>query len=139
MFCVLPNTLARWLYFTDSNPPPYQFTLFASTIYGLSGVFDLVLLILTRPKMVVGDPLLTDVTHRRHKLARNSLRMEKVLSGYDYGILSIDIENTGRGARWSDSSFELQSPSRTKNRERSFDLQGVNSLPFSPTSDYSDA
>ena len=89
--------------------------------------------------MVVGDPLLTDVTHRRHKLARNSFRTEKELSGYDYGILSIDIENTGRGARWSDSSFELQSPSRTKNRERSFDLQGVNSLPFSPTSDYSDA
>jgi hypothetical protein len=53
IFCVFPNTLSRWLYFTNGlkHTPPYQFTLFASSIYGLSGMFNLILFFLTRPKV----------------------------------------------------------------------------------------
>ena len=136
MFCVLPNTLTRWLYFTDSNPPPYQATLFASTIYGLSGVFNLILFFLTRPKMVVGQPQTHAVPnppkdlvipiHGRHELTRSSLQKKRDLSEYDYGILSVDVENyPSHGIREPGLSFELPSPSRTINCQRSYDLQGI--------------
>ena len=131
IFCVFPNTLARWLYFTDNpnNPPPYQFTLFASSIYGLSGVFDLILFFLTRPKVVVGHSITPTKdaavlpTHFRHDSGFSRKR-----SDYDYGLHSTDIENSsGLG-----STSELQSPSRTMHRVRpSYDLQGIS--PSSPT------
>lgn len=127
---MIPNSLARWLYFSDRHPPPLL-TLFANTIYDLSGVCNLVLFLLTRPTAVVGSPKdkTTLPIHRRDEHARNSTRKVSPLSEYDYGILSIDIEH-GDGPK---SSFELRSPSRSQHRPRSsYDLQGVSSLPSSP-------
>ena len=138
IFCFFPNTLSRWLYFTDNpnDPPPYQFTLFASSIYGLSGVFNLILFLLTRPTVVVGhsigpkDAAVLPI-HRRHDsgviFSRDFLQKGPRLdSGYD----SFDTEDPGRPG----STFGgLQTPSRTINRTRSsYDLQGINSLPSSP-------
>lgn len=138
IFCVFPNTLSRWLYFTNrlNHPPPYQFTLFASSIYGLSGMFNLILFFLTRPTVVVG-PASTGVVlpiHRRpdSEFARNST-LKQPRSEYDYGLLSMDVESTtSPSLSRSDSTFaELQSPSRTKHRTRSsYDLQSV--VPSSP-------
>lgn len=51
--CVLPNTFSRWFYFSGYTIP-YQFTLFASALYALSGLFNLLLFFLTRPAMVIG-------------------------------------------------------------------------------------
>ena len=132
MFCVFPNTVARWLTFSDPDPPPYQFTLFASTIYGFSGVFNLILFFLTRPTIVVGNhasAVPKDVTspfHRRLDLARGSFHKGGQKSpSDDYGILSIDVENLDRVAQ-PGSSFELHSPQfRTMNRLRSPDYQDV--------------
>lgn len=127
--CVIPNSLARWLYFTDRHPPPLL-TLFANTIYDLSGLCNLILFLLTRPTAVVGSPKdkTTLPIYRRDEHARNSTRKVSRLSEYDYGILSIDIESDG-----PKSGFELQSPSRSQHRPRSsYDLQGVSSLPSSP-------
>jgi len=129
IFCVFPNTLSRWLYFTNGlrHPPPYQFTLFASSIYGLSGVFNLILFFFTRPTVVMGHSVtpndIASPIHRRHdsEFARNSLQ-KRPRSDYDYGLLSTDIENPSR----SGSTFDLQSPSRTKHRTRSsYDFQVV--------------
>jgi hypothetical protein len=53
IICVLPNTFSRWFYFSGYTIP-YQFTLFASALYALSGLFNLLLFFLTRPDMVIG-------------------------------------------------------------------------------------
>jgi len=146
IFCFLPNSLARWLYFENPNkpPPPYQFTLFASSIYGLSGLFNLMLFLLTRPKVVVGSPVSptkdTAVLpiHVRHDSQKHL--------DYDYrpkhGSLSIDIENPSRPVS---STYELQSPSRTMHRMRSsYDVQGISNFPtrnvnrWAPSSDVLD-
>jgi len=129
ILCFLPNTLSRWLYFEDLNKklalPPYQFTLFASSIYGLSGLFNLILFLITRPKVVVGHPVsptkdaavLPGPIHVRHNLRRKHL---------DY-----DIENPSRPGS---STYEFQSPSRTMHRIRSpYDMEGISNLPSSPT------
>jgi len=94
IFCFLPNTVARWLYFENPNklPTPYQFAFFGSSIYGLSGLFNLILFLLTRPKVVVGSPVSptkdTAVLpiHVRHDLPKH-------LPNLNHGSLSIDIEN----------------------------------------------
>ena len=52
--CVLPNSLSRWLWFEGFNTP-YQFTFFASTLFALSGTFNVILFFLTRPELVVGS------------------------------------------------------------------------------------
>jgi hypothetical protein len=137
IFCFFPNTVARWLYFTDNPndpPPPYQFTLFGSSLYGLSGVFNLIVFYLTRPSVVVGRSVCPEdgikPIHRRHdsKFSQNFLQTGPRLD-YDHGLHSLDIENFGRPC----STLELQSPSRTMHRTRSsYDLQGINSLPSSP-------
>ncbi|PPQ78887.1 hypothetical protein CVT24_012274 [Panaeolus cyanescens] len=54
--CVFPNTISRWLSF-EGYRVPYQFVLFANSIFALSGLFNLVLFFLTRPKLVIGQPL----------------------------------------------------------------------------------
>jgi len=138
MFCVFPNTLARLLTFSDRNPPPYQFTLFASTIYGLSGVFNLILFFLTRPTIVIGHSAAgavpkdaTSPFHRRLDLARGSFHKggQSPLTDDSYGILSIDIESLDRVAR-PGSGSELQSPQfRTMSRLRSLDYQDSPSSP----------
>lgn len=131
IFCFLPNTLARWLYFENPNkpPPPYQFTLFASSVYGLSGLFNLILFLFTRPKVVVGCPAYptkegaVSPIHFRHDSRK---RLD-----YDYGSLSTDIENP---SRHGSPTYEIQSPSRTMHRIRSsYDMQGISNLPSSPT------
>jgi len=50
---MLPNTLSRWLEFFGTKPP-HQFSLFANTIFALSGLFNLILFVLTRPHVVLG-------------------------------------------------------------------------------------
>lgn len=52
--CFFPNSLSRWLWFEGFNTP-YQFTLFASTLFALSGTFNVILFFLTRPELVVGS------------------------------------------------------------------------------------
>lgn len=147
IFCVFPNSLSRWLYFTNGlkHPVPYEFSLFASSLYGLSGMLNLVVFLLTRPKVVMGHSLpssLKDVAvspiHRPRgndsAFPLNSIQKGSIRSpDRDYGILSVDVENSGRHVSSKASTFDLQSPSRTMNRERSsYDLLGVNSLPSSP-------
>jgi len=125
-FCFFPNTLARWLFFTENSnkpPPPYQFTLFGSFIYGLSGVFNLILFLLTRPKIVVGRSV--GLTKESAALPSHSRHDSQKRSDFYYepGPLSIDIENSGRH---SSLTYEIQNPSRTIHRIRpSYDLQGV--------------
>jgi len=71
IFCVLPNTVSRWLSFHDAasdgvlidniSPfPPYQFTFFANTIYALSGMFNVILFFATRPELVVSPTFTID-------------------------------------------------------------------------------
>jgi len=53
IFCILPNSVSRWRIFSGSNVP-YQFSLFASTLFSLSGMFNAILFFFTRPNLVVG-------------------------------------------------------------------------------------
>ena len=53
IICILPNSLSRWLFFSGFNVP-YQFSLFANTLFSLSGLFNAILFFLTRPDLVVG-------------------------------------------------------------------------------------
>ncbi|KAF8800227.1 hypothetical protein BYT27DRAFT_7263126 [Phlegmacium glaucopus] len=125
--CVFPNTLARWLAFSDANPPPYQFTLFANAIYGLSGMFNLILFLVTRPRVVVGPTLPKLATPNRPRgdsVWSSSPKMGR-LSEYDYGVITTDFE---KGIR-TDSNVDPQSPSRTKNRPRtSYDSPIISQL-----------
>ena len=56
IFCVLSNSIARWLSFTGHNPP-HKFILFANTIYALSGFFNFLVFYLTRKAMVIGEQI----------------------------------------------------------------------------------
>jgi hypothetical protein len=53
IICILPTSIARWIYYNGSHAPP-QFTLFGSTLFSLCGLFDAILFFLTRPDLVVG-------------------------------------------------------------------------------------
>ncbi|KAJ2922566.1 hypothetical protein H1R20_g14517, partial [Candolleomyces eurysporus] len=53
IICVFPNSLARWLYFSGDEGP-FQFTLFASTLFGFSGLFNVILYFSTRREYAVG-------------------------------------------------------------------------------------
>jgi hypothetical protein len=53
IFCILPNSISRWLSFSGFNVP-YQFSLSANTLFSLSGMFNAILFFLTRPELVVG-------------------------------------------------------------------------------------
>ena len=53
IFCFLPNTISRWLTFTNHSPPN-AFILFANTIFAFSGFFNFIVFFLTRRAMVVG-------------------------------------------------------------------------------------
>ncbi|KDR67559.1 hypothetical protein GALMADRAFT_79777 [Galerina marginata CBS 339.88] len=57
--CFLPNTVSRWLTFRGFHTP-YQFTLFASTLYSLSGVFNVILFFSTRPQLVKGSNIVIE-------------------------------------------------------------------------------
>ncbi|RXW14079.1 hypothetical protein EST38_g11773 [Candolleomyces aberdarensis] len=55
IICVFPIALARWLKFGRRNyEPPYQVTLFASTLFALSGLFNVILYFFLRRKFTVG-------------------------------------------------------------------------------------
>ncbi|KAF9523495.1 hypothetical protein CPB83DRAFT_862794 [Crepidotus variabilis] len=64
---IVPNSIARWSAF-NGNPPPPELSLFANTIFALSGLFNFILFLLTRPRMVVGKPivLVHDPESQRH-------------------------------------------------------------------------
>lgn len=57
IFAVAPNSLSRWLYFSGFTVPS-GFTLFAASIFSLSGFFNLVLFMWTRPELVKGAPII---------------------------------------------------------------------------------
>ncbi|KAF8894349.1 hypothetical protein CPB84DRAFT_1682661 [Gymnopilus junonius] len=59
---VLPNSISRWLSFSGSKPP-YQFTLFANTVFALSGMFNAILFFATRPELVKGPSIDIESTH----------------------------------------------------------------------------
>ena len=98
-------------------------------------MFNLILFLLTRPTVVIGHPIVgpKDAVlpiHRRHdsEFSRN-FQQKGPRSDYDSGLLSIDTQSSGRPG-----STLIQTPSRTMHRTRSsYDLQGINSLPSSPT------
>lgn len=48
---IVPLSVVRWITF-NGGKPPYQATLFANTLFSLSGVFNLFLFISTRPNVV---------------------------------------------------------------------------------------
>ncbi|TFK21879.1 hypothetical protein FA15DRAFT_672092 [Coprinopsis marcescibilis] len=53
IFCMFPNTIARWMSFSG-HTIPYQVTLFASALFAFSGMFNVILFFITRPELVVG-------------------------------------------------------------------------------------
>ncbi|PPQ92973.1 hypothetical protein CVT25_000174 [Psilocybe cyanescens] len=59
VFCVFPNSLSRWMYFSGFQTP-YQFTLFASTLFALSGLFNVILFFSTRPDLVKGPNVIIE-------------------------------------------------------------------------------
>jgi len=94
---VFPNTVSRWLYFSHVTVP-YQFTFFANTLFALSGALNVVLFLVTRPDVVVGQKTIVEdlpLSHNRKgsehlalkdqgHLPTRSLRYEK--SGSDIHI-----------------------------------------------------
>ena len=53
IICILLNSICRQLVFSGFYVP-YQFSLFANTLFSLSGLFNAILFFLTRPDLVVG-------------------------------------------------------------------------------------
>jgi hypothetical protein len=53
IFCVTPNGVCRWAAFRGAHPT-YQLILASNSIYNLSGTFNLLLVLLTRPRLVMG-------------------------------------------------------------------------------------
>ncbi|KAG2015274.1 hypothetical protein CC2G_008560 [Coprinopsis cinerea AmutBmut pab1-1] len=53
LVCILPQSIARWLMFTN-NPVPYEFTLLARSLFSLSGLFNVILFFTTRYDLVAG-------------------------------------------------------------------------------------
>lgn len=53
---MLPNSISRWLYFRGTIVP-YQFTLFASTLFAFSGAFNVLVFFITRPQLVLGPDI----------------------------------------------------------------------------------
>jgi hypothetical protein len=64
IICILPNSICRWLFFSSSKTVPYQASLFASTLFSLSGMFNAILFFYTRPALVVAvSPSDTPLPH----------------------------------------------------------------------------
>ena len=123
--------MSRWLSFSRTDSLPYQAILFTNAVFALSGVFNLILYFLTRPKIVVGPVVPKGVLpiHIRRESTGVSSQKIGCLSPYDHGIVFTNVEGYSR----HDSSLEPKSPSRTINRPRSsYELQGIPS-PLSPT------
>jgi len=56
IFCFLPNTITRWLTFTN-HTAPNKVILFANAIFNFSGFFNFIVFFMTRRAMVVGVPV----------------------------------------------------------------------------------
>ena len=62
--CILPNSICRRLFFSRSKAVRYQASLFASTLFSLSGMFNAILFFYTRPALVVAvSPSDTPLPH----------------------------------------------------------------------------
>lgn len=53
VLCIVPISVARWMQFTG-HKTPYQATLFGASMFGLSGMLNVVLFWVTRPELVTG-------------------------------------------------------------------------------------
>ncbi|KAF8149493.1 hypothetical protein B0H34DRAFT_189084 [Crassisporium funariophilum] len=98
IFCVFPNSLARWLYFSKFDIP-YQFTLFASTLYALSGMLNLILFFITRRDVVVGPNVTVEApntTHRRNDSTGHAPQKLGRLPDRTYNDVKQDIEMQGQ-------------------------------------------
>ncbi|KAG2016373.1 hypothetical protein CC2G_009544 [Coprinopsis cinerea AmutBmut pab1-1] len=114
--CVFPNSLTRWLAFSG-HKPPYQATLFASSIFAFSGLFNVVLFFLTRPELVKGPSTETPpespiVPHTKYG---HLPAFRDGNDGLNRGAVNIDIEkaeeNGGYGTRVLPDSHPIyQSP-----------------------------
>ena len=118
-FLLLPkNTLSRWLYFIEnpSDPPPYQFTLFASSIYGAfrsvqshSFLFNsadgscraLCILPSWRRRLTHSSSAWLGIIIFAEFSTKKGQRLD-----YDYDLHSIDTKDSGRPG----STFKLQAP-----------------------------
>ncbi|KAF5328786.1 hypothetical protein D9619_011660 [Psilocybe cf. subviscida] len=103
IFCVLPNSIARWMYFTGTNTP-YQFTLFANTLFALSGTFNVLLFFITRPQLVLGPDINVEaeeisLSHQKD-ISGHSTRKLGHLPERRYGDdhASVDVHNDGWGS-----------------------------------------
>ncbi|KAF8971222.1 hypothetical protein BDZ97DRAFT_1914223 [Flammula alnicola] len=83
IFCVFPNSLSRWLTFRGFNTP-YQFTLFANSLYGLSGMLNVILFFITRPELVVGPSV---VIVEDEELSFHHRKEPSGRSGHKFGHL----------------------------------------------------
>ncbi|KAH9484864.1 hypothetical protein JR316_0001766 [Psilocybe cubensis] len=81
VFCVFPNSLSRWLYFSGFQTP-YQFTLFASTLFALSGLFNVILFFSTRPDLVKGPNVIIESEalplHQHHRKDSSSISVSRL-------------------------------------------------------------
>jgi len=91
-FCILPNSIARWLSFTNHSVPD-RIVLAANAIHALSGFFDLIVFSITRPAMVFGTRDTPQQIHVNHcgfpsrAVARNK-RPPQTLDTPDFSPIS---------------------------------------------------
>ena len=88
----------------DKNFPPYQFTFFASTIFALSGMFNVILFFATRPSLIVSPTLTVESEQVPFQHRRDS----SVIGSNNFGHLP-DRQYTGLSPnleRSSQSDFD---------------------------------
>ncbi|CAA7260692.1 unnamed protein product [Cyclocybe aegerita] len=110
IFSFFPNSLARWLFFSGYETP-YQFSLFASTVYSLSGMFNLILFFVTRPALVVGPNVtfeetlpLSQAIHRKSS-SRGTKRLGHLPDIHYDASPDVDIEKRSDGPDFDPRMF----------------------------------
>lgn len=77
LVCITPQSFGRWFFFTGFNVP-YQFLLFARTVFSLSGLFNAILFFSTRYQLLKGGSSTDSISaetrreHENHAVPRES-------------------------------------------------------------------
>lgn len=93
--CILPNSVSRWLSFTNHNVPD-KVILASNALHAFSGFFDFVVFCITRPAMVFGI--------RRDSISRHSYSISRISTLRPTSINTIDTPRADLSSPQTDTT-----------------------------------